>query len=122
MVFGNTGPVGIGTLTMGANTTLLAGTASRTLLNPVVVQGNLTFGGLLATNDVVLNGQVSVTAATTPTITVTSPNVLATLAGGVQMTTGSVGVTKAGPGILILSSSGDNWTGATSWSPAACSN
>ena len=112
-----TGPLGIGTLTLAANTTVLSDGTARTLINPVTDNGNFTFGGLLAGNNLTLNGQVNL-GGSTRSITVTSPLVTGTLGGGIitagnTSPTAGVGLTKLGAGILTLSSSGDNWVGAT---------
>src|SRR5207244_3551301 len=52
------GPVGTGTLTIGDGTTILAD-ALRTIGNAVTVSGNFTFGGVTATNNVVLSGPMN---------------------------------------------------------------
>lgn len=109
LVPGNTGPLGIGTLTIAGGTTLQSGTTVQTVNNAVTVNGDFTFGGPAATNGVILNGPISLGGATR-TITVTSPQNTSTLGGPV---TGAAGLTKAGNGILKLSSTGNSYTGAT---------
>jgi autotransporter-associated beta strand protein len=104
------GPLGTGTLAIAGGTTLLAdNTAARTVSNPVTVNGNFTFGGVVANNGLTLNGNIALGAATR-TITVTSPLVTATLGGVIS---GTAGLTKSGDGILKLSGTGNSYTGAT---------
>ncbi|HEY3900883.1 MAG TPA: autotransporter-associated beta strand repeat-containing protein [Chthoniobacter sp.] len=105
------GPIGLGTLTISSGTSLLAGGAAQTILNPVVVNGSFTLGGGLTTNSLTLAGQVNI-GASDPTITTTIPvtaaNVSDTFSGGLV---GTAGFTKAGVGTLALTSAGDNISG-----------
>ncbi|MDI1315147.1 autotransporter-associated beta strand repeat-containing protein, partial [Prosthecobacter sp.] len=109
LVAGNTGPLGIGTLTIAGGTTLMSGGAVQTIANNVVVNGNFTFGGPVAGNGVILNGTVNL-GTTTRTITVTSPQNVSTLGGAVS---GTGGLSKAGNGVLKLSSTANNYGGST---------
>jgi autotransporter-associated beta strand protein len=108
------GPIGIGTLTIGAGTTVLSDGTARTVPNPVSITGNFAFGGELTGNNLILGGAVSL-GTSTPTVTVTNPAVVSQLGGtvGAVTGTGAVGLTKAGSGVLVLGSAGDTWTGAT---------
>lgn len=103
------GPVGTGVLTLGDGTALQGDTAARTLANAVAVNGSFAFSGVAATNNLVLNGAVTLNAS--PTITVSSPNVTGTIGGAISG--GANGITKAGSGVLVLSNPANVWTGTT---------
>lgn len=94
------GPLGTGTLTAAAGLTIQGTGAARTIANPVSPAGDLVVGGTASTNNLTLNGTLALPAST-PTLTVTSSSVTATLGGGVSGGAG-VGLTKAGPGVLVL--------------------
>ncbi|MEA3211483.1 MAG: hypothetical protein QOE70_4540 [Chthoniobacter sp.] len=100
------GPLGTGTLTIGANTTLLAGAAS-TVANPVTVSGNFTFDGI---TNLTLNGNVALPSANTA-ITVAAPQMTATF-GGV-LSNASASLTKNGLGILVLGNNNTYGGGTT---------
>ena len=105
------GPLGLGGLTVADGTTLMSGASAATVLNAITFTGNATFGGNVAANNLTLGG-VTVLGAATRTLTVSSPQVTATLAGPISGSA-SVGLTKNGNGILKLSSPGNAYTGAT---------
>ena len=108
------GPVGLGRLTIAGGTTLLSDGTARNVSNAMTVNGDFTFGGGLAGNNLTLGGAISF-GGTTRTVTVTNPAVTSVLGGtlgGVTITAGA-GLTKTGAGVLALNSAGDNWTGAT---------
>ncbi|OYW76066.1 MAG: hypothetical protein B7Z37_10490, partial [Verrucomicrobia bacterium 12-59-8] len=112
VIFDNTAattPYGAGTITIGTGTTILAGTAARTISNATSVSGDFTFGGTLSTNNLTLSGIMTL-AAGAHTITVTSPQVTDTISGQI---TGGTNLIKAGAGSLILSSAANNYGGST---------
>ncbi len=99
------GPLGRGSLRMGAGTVLLSdgvGTG-RTLPNTVVAEGNFALGGRGAGSSVTLAGKVNL-GSVARTISVTNYGVTATLNGG--LSTGlidrSTALTKTGNGVLVL--------------------
>lgn len=107
------GPVGTGTLTIGGGTAIQAGSAAATIANPTIVGGDFTFAGTAATNNVTLSGAMNLGAAGR-TITNNSPLVTDTISGAITSTlaTGSTpAITKAGIGILTLSSTANNFNG-----------
>jgi autotransporter-associated beta strand protein len=108
-----TGPVGTGTLTMGANTTLLAGGAARTITNNVTFQGDSVFNG---TNNLTLNG-----TTTLPSIwnaTVTAPQMTVTI-GDATPSIVTDEINKSGLGTLVVGNYAGtiNATGVASRSP-----
>ncbi|EDY20582.1 autotransporter-associated beta strand repeat protein [Chthoniobacter flavus Ellin428] len=103
------GPLGTGTLVLDTGTTIQSDGTGRTLLNPVTINGNVTFGGGTAGNNVTLAGPVNL-GSTTPTLTVTNPLVTAALAGPLN---GTAGLTKNGNGILVLSGQSTAYSGPT---------
>ena len=105
------GPLGTGTLTVGAGTTLLADGTARSLANALSVGGDFTFGGLVAGHSLTLTGATDLGAAGR-TITVTNPLVTATLGGAVTSTATGTALTKAGAGVLVLSSAANNFNSA----------
>jgi autotransporter-associated beta strand protein len=105
------GPLGTGTLTIADGTTIQAGTAARTIGNAVMVNGSFTFGGTASTQNLTLSGIVNL-GTSASTITVSSPQVTATISGKLTSGAGS-GLTKAGDGTLILSGATNDYTGAT---------
>ncbi len=85
--------MGTGTLTIDAGTTVESdGAATGGVRNPVVVNGNFTFGGSVAANSLILSGPMNL-GSVARTITVTNPLVTGTLGGIVS---GTGGLTKAG--------------------------
>jgi autotransporter-associated beta strand protein len=105
------GPIGTGSLSIAAGTFLLSDGTARTVANAVTVGGDFTFGGLVAGNSLILSGAVDLGAASR-TITVTSPAVTGTLSGPLASTATGTALTKAGPGVLVLSSTTSNLGGA----------
>ncbi len=105
------GPVGTGTFTIGDGTTVLSDGTARTIANAVTVNGDFTFGGMLAGNNLTLSGATNL-GANGRTITVASPLVTGTLSGAVTSTATGTAITKAGPGTLLLSNAGNNFGGA----------
>jgi autotransporter-associated beta strand protein len=99
------GPVGAGTLVIEGGTTILSDNTARTLHNPVTVNGDFTFGGVVNGANVTLAGAVDLGAAPR-TINVPSMAVTATFNGSLTTTagTGNVGLTKTGAGTLKLGS------------------
>jgi autotransporter-associated beta strand protein len=93
----SSGPVGTGTLTMAANTTLISTAAANTLANPVVMSGNVRFDGI---NSLTLNGATTLPA--TQTINVVYPSMVATLGGQIG---GTHTIDKDGLGALSFSTS-----------------
>jgi autotransporter-associated beta strand protein len=91
------GPVGTGTLTMAAGTTLES-TGAFTVLNPLVIQGNLNFAGA---NNLTFNGPITLPGGPI-TIDVAAPTMTASLLGNISGTTSNI--TKTGLGNLVLSS------------------
>ncbi len=111
------GPLGTGTLTVSDGTALMSDTAVRTVANAVVLDGNVTFGSLsnangsaLAVNGVTLNGTFSLGGATR-TINVNSVLNTSTIGGVVSEGAAVAGITKTGPGILVLTGA-NTFTGA----------
>ena len=104
------GPLGTGTLTMANGTSLISDTAVRTIGNAVVLNGDITFGSTAAianastidVNGVTLSGTVNLGGATR-TINVNSFRNTSTISGIVSNTTSGAGLTKTGPGTLVLS-------------------
>ncbi len=74
------------------------GGAATTMTNVVNVNGNVTFGGTAAANNLTLNNVVNL-GSVARTLTVTYPSVTTALAGGIL---GTGGLTKAGDGVLNL--------------------
>jgi autotransporter-associated beta strand protein len=105
------GPIGTGTLTIADGTAIQSGTATQTIGNAVTVNGNFTFSGTGSSNNLTLSGAVALGSNATRTITV-SPFVTGTLSGAVTGT-GTTGLTKAGMGSLVVSNTGNSWSGAT---------
>ncbi|MGC4007430.1 MAG: autotransporter-associated beta strand repeat-containing protein [Pirellulales bacterium] len=111
------GPLGTGTLTMADGTALISDGTLRTIGNNVALTGNVTFGTTAATanvsanagNGVTLNGTFDLGGAPR-TLTVNSLSNTTTIGGVVGGATGS-GLTKAGPGILVLSNTGNTFDG-----------
>ena len=88
-------------LTISGGTTLLSDSGGgRTINNNIVVAGDFTFGGQQAGNNVTINGTTDLGTAGPRAITVTSPQVTATLAGAITGATS--GITKNGNGTLVL--------------------
>ncbi len=100
-------PLGTGTVTTANGTTLMAGGGAQTIYNPLNVNGNLTFGGAAAANNLTVNGPV--TLASGGSITVASATVTASINDGI---TSSGPLVKSGPGTLMLNSSA-SYSGAT---------
>ncbi|MFM9002003.1 MAG: beta strand repeat-containing protein, partial [Opitutia bacterium] len=98
------GPLGTGTLTVRAGTSLFSDNTVRTLQNAVTVDGNFEFGGRLVGSGLTLSGPVSL-GTSGRTISITHPNVVSTLSGTVTSTAGAgfTGLTKSGEGTLALS-------------------
>jgi autotransporter-associated beta strand protein len=90
------GPLGTGTLTAGAGTTLLSTTAV-TIANPLAIQGNLNFAG---TNSLTFNGAIALPASPF-TINVDAPQQTASLLGSIT-TNPTTAITKTGFGTLAL--------------------
>ena len=105
------GPVGRGTLAIAGGTFLLSDGTARTIANAVTVGGDFSFGGLVAGNSLILSGAADLGAASR-TVTVTSPAVTGTLSGPLASTATGTALTKAGPGVLVLSSTTSNLGGA----------
>ncbi|NBV26596.1 MAG: hypothetical protein EBR99_04720, partial [Actinobacteria bacterium] len=99
------GPLGVGALTMAGGTTLMGGTATRTLANTVNVQGNVEFGGPVSTNNLTLSGVVAL-GTSARTFTLASPNNTLTLSGTI---TGTQVLTKTGLGALAISGGTANY-------------
>lgn len=100
------GPLGTGTLIMAGGTTLMGGTAVRTLANAITVNGNILFGGPAAANNITLSGAVAF-GSSARTITVASPVATAILSGTLS---GTQGLTKDGLGTLSLTGGTVNYT------------
>ena len=95
------GPLGTGTLTIGNGTSLLSDGTARSVANAVTVNGDFTFGGVVAGNNVTLAGAVNL-GASGRTITVASPAVTSTLSGVLTSTATGTALTKAGAGTLVV--------------------
>ncbi|MEA3209273.1 MAG: hypothetical protein QOE70_2330 [Chthoniobacter sp.] len=91
------GPLGTGTLTIGADTSLLS-SGAFTLANAISIEGDFAFNG---TNNLTLNGAATLPNAANTTITVAAPQMTATFGGSVSGTGSSV--TKQGLGTLVFS-------------------
>ena len=102
------GPLGTGTLTTANGATILSGTGNQNLSNAVTINGNLNFGGVLAANNVTLNGPVTL-GGSSPTVTVNSPMVTTNINGPLAGSS----LTKAGPGSLFLSNTGNSPSSVT---------
>lgn len=100
------GPLGTGTLTIGFGTSVLS-SGTYAVANPVVVGGDFAFNGVSA---LTLNGAVSLPASATTNVTVTAPQMTATLGGVVSGS--SAGLNKLGLGTLVLSGA-NTFSGAT---------
>ena len=104
------GPVGSGTLIINGGY-LLSDGLPRTVTNAITVNADFAFGGNVATTNLRLSGDVDL-GAFSRTVTVTSPAVIAELAGNLTSTLATVGgtaFTKAGPGTLKLSGADNNF-------------
>jgi fibronectin-binding autotransporter adhesin len=108
LIAGNNKAFGTGPLTINGGD-LAASGAARTLANPAAVYGDFALGtGVAATNqNLTLRG--AVTLYNIPTITV---NNTTAIQGGIGQSGGSFGITKAGPGTLVLSGA-NTYTGDT---------
>jgi autotransporter-associated beta strand protein len=91
-----TGPVGTGTLTMAANTTMLAGGAARTITNNVTFLGDSVFNG---TNNLTLNGTTTLPAIWNAVVT--APQMTVTI-GDASPSVGTDVINKSGLGILTV--------------------
>lgn len=121
LIFGNSttgtlpavtnGPVGTGTLTIEGGTSLLSDGTTRTIGNMTTVNGDFTFGGMLAGNNLTLSGAMNLGAAGR-NLAVTSPAVTATISGAITSTATGTALTKSGAGTLVLSNGGNNFGGA----------
>ncbi|MEA3212062.1 MAG: hypothetical protein QOE70_5119 [Chthoniobacter sp.] len=103
---------GTGTIALADTTTIMAGTAARTISNPISVAGSFTFGGTGVTanaNNLTLSNTVTL-AAGAHGIAVSSPLVTDTISGKL---TGGTNFTKAGPGTLLLSGATNDYGGTT---------
>jgi autotransporter-associated beta strand protein len=105
------GPLGTGTLTVSGGTTLLADGTARSVANALSVGGDFAFGGLVAGHSLTFTGATDLGIAGR-TITVTNPLVTATLGGAITTTATGTALTKAGAGVLVLSSSTNNFNSA----------
>ncbi|MGI9110488.1 MAG: autotransporter-associated beta strand repeat-containing protein, partial [Opitutales bacterium] len=109
------GPVGRGTLQVGAGTSLLSDGTVRTIANAVNVTGDFAFGGRGAGAGLTLSGLVNLGGAMR-TVAVTNYGVTATLNGGLKtdIADRSIALTKTGNGVLVLGtpSSAANLQGA----------
>ncbi|HEX8915824.1 MAG TPA: autotransporter-associated beta strand repeat-containing protein, partial [Humisphaera sp.] len=96
------GPVGTGTLTLNAGTSILSSSVAtvQTIGNPVTVAGSFSFGGNAATNGVILSGAVNLGTSASPAISVDGHLVTGTISGVVSGTGSSI--TKTGFGTLVL--------------------
>ena len=103
------GPVGTGTLTLNNNSTILSDGTVRTIANATSVQGNVTVGGTVSGNSVILSGGMGL-ASGAHTITVTSPQVTATITGTIS---GGTNITKSGAGTLIFTPTTTNSYGGS---------
>ncbi len=111
-----TNPYGTGTIALGDGVAIRAGTAARTIANPITVAGGFTFGTLdnatgtaNAANSLTLSNTVTL-AAGAHTIGVNGLLMTGTISGKL---TGGTDLTKAGPGTLILSNATNDYGGAT---------
>jgi len=97
------GPVGRGTLQVGAGTSLVSDGTVRTIANPVTVNGDFAFSGRGAGAGVSLTGKVSL-GAFGRTVAVTNYGVTASFNGGLStdVTDRSNALTKTGDGVLVL--------------------
>ncbi len=91
------GPVGTGTLSLGAGARLMT-SAAQTIDNPLTIAGNLAFEG---TNNLTLRGNATLPIGTGVTFGVLAPQMTATLSGGLGGGAGT-SITKTGNGILSL--------------------
>ena len=97
------GPLGTGTLTISGGTTLESDGTARTIANAITASGDFTIGGVLTGNGITLNGAINL-GATNRTITVNSPAETLTIGGALTSGAASAtGLTKAGPGTMIIS-------------------
>ena len=97
LVLGNDVGAGTGTITLAAGTTIRGVTAARTIANPVVFAGDATIGGAVAltfTNVSGLTGNRTLTVAN---------SALTTISNAIGENAGGRTLTKAGPGVLLLS-------------------
>ncbi|MFZ4600230.1 MAG: beta strand repeat-containing protein, partial [Terrimicrobiaceae bacterium] len=96
---GNDTAIGTGGFTINGGTLASSGSGTRSIANNVTMAGDLTLGDATGTGDFTLNGTVGLGSASR---TFTVSNNLSTIAGAIS---GSVGLTKAGAGILTLGGS-----------------
>jgi autotransporter-associated beta strand protein len=93
----------------GEQYTKLIGVAS-TVYNPITLSSNtLTIGGVIAANNLTLNGAISFGAGQS-TVLVESPVVVGTLGAALG---GAFSLAKSGPGVLALSNPANNYSGVT---------
>ena len=106
------GPIGTGVLSIGNGTSLMSDGTIRTIANGISVNGDFSFGGRTAGAGVILSGPITL-GGFNRTISVGTPGVTATFNGLLTTTAaasvaGTVGLTKAGNGILVLGSANTN--------------
>jgi len=105
---GNNSALGTGTLTLNGGT-LRADGAAVSLANAVTIAANSTIAGSL---NLTLTGSTSLTGTRTLTVTNTATT---TFAGAIGQSSSGFGLTKTGPGILVLSNS-NTYSGNTTLS------
>ena len=107
------GPIGAGTLVIEGGTTILSDNTARTLHNPVTVNGDFTFGGVVAGANVTLAGAIDLGAAARA-VSVASMGVTATFNGTLTTAvTGATALTKTGNGTLKFGNASSlNFAGA----------
>lgn len=102
---GGANPLASGTLTLTSGTLSSDGGTARSLNNNVVFGGNVTLGDATNTGGLTLAGSGTGTAMRT--LTVVSDVLLS------GQLSGALGITKAGAGVLTISSAANNYTGGT---------
>jgi autotransporter-associated beta strand protein len=107
-----TGPVGAGTLTMAAGTTLLTDNNSRSIFNPVVFSGTPTFDNTNVQTNVSLNLNGPITTQNALVVNVNNPNLTAVFGGALTNAGTLSSITKNGLGNFSM-----NFTGVSTAVP-----
>jgi autotransporter-associated beta strand protein len=105
-----TGPFGSGTLTLNGGLIRAATGATRTIANPVILGGNVTFGESNGTNAVAFSGTTTITSTTQ---TITSSGAQVQFNGIIGDGGNGLGLVKAGTSGSLLLGAANTYSGGT---------